>query len=71
MRTFDILLICDHALIYTSDQSDDKSFHQSTKALLPSKRFIVEKDKAVGITAGRIAFVGDITEDLKAKKTYR
>ena len=70
MRAFDTLLVCDHVLIYTSNPSSDSSTHPSSQALLPSKRFTVEKDKAVGVIEGRIAFVGDITEDLKAKKTY-
>ena len=72
MKEFDALLICDHVLIYKSKGPFGKPVQaQPPSNQKSSGRFIVVKDQAVGITKGRIAFVGDISENLKAKKTYR
>ena len=66
MKEFDTLITCDHVLIYkSSGPTTSNSPNQK-----PFGRFVVEKDQAVGVKEGRIAFVGKISEDLKGKKTY-
>ena len=54
----------------TSPQPNRREVGKGAPAPLPG-RFYVANNKAVGISKGRIAFVGDAEENLKAKKTYR
>ena len=38
--------------------------------LYKEKSFVMEEDKAIGITQGRIAYIGEVSPELKAKQVY-